>query len=125
MKRALIATTSLIAGLSALFAASLPANAAGAPPPSFAMCATCHSVTAGGPPKMGPHLAKIMGRKAGTAAGYAYSPALKSSGITWNAANMDKWLENPRALVPGNKMPFAGVSDKAKRAQLIAYMKTL
>ena len=74
---------------------------------------------------MGPHLAKIMGRKAGSVSGYAYSPALKGSGITWTAAQMDKWLQNPRALVPGNKMPFAGIADKAKRAELIAYMKTL
>ena len=125
MTKVLITATTALAGLTALLVANLPASAAGAAPASFAMCATCHSVTAGGPAKMGPHLAMIMGRKAGSVSGYAYSPALKGSGITWTAAQMDKWLQNPRALVPGNKMPFAGVSDKAKRAELIAYMKTL
>lgn len=125
MKRALIAATSILTGLAGLTVANLPANAAGTAPASFAMCASCHSVTAGGPAKMGPHLAKVIGRKAGSVSGFAYSPALKKSGITWTEAQLDKWLQNPRTLVPGNKMAFAGMADKAKRAQVIAYLKTL
>lgn len=95
-----------------------------APPPAFAVCAACHSVTPG-QKKFGPNLAGVSGRRAGTQVGYAYSPALKESGITWNAATLDRWIANPKAVVAGNRMPFAGVADAAKRQQIIDYLVTL
>lgn len=84
-------------------------------------CGTCHTI-APGAPKMGPALKGIVGRKAGTVAGFAaYSPALKNSGITWNAESLDKYVAKPTALVPGTKM-IVGVPDAAKRAAIVAYL---
>ena len=95
-----------------------------APPAAFAVCAACHSVVPG-QKKFGPNLAGVSGRRAGTQAGFAYSPALKDSGLTWNEAALDKWIANPKAMVAGNRMPFAGVQDPVKRKQIVDYLVTL
>jgi cytochrome c len=63
----------------------------------------------------------VVGRKAGSVEGYAYSPALKNSGVTWTREALDRWLENPQALVPGAKMFFA-LRDAQDRADVIAYL---
>ncbi len=63
----------------------------------------------------------MVGRQAGTVADYAYSPALKASGLTWDQANLDRWLTNPQALVPGTKMYFL-LKDPQSRADIIAYL---
>ncbi len=73
----------------------------------------------------GPSLAGVAGRKAGSVAGYAYSAALKSSGLTWNAATLDRWLTSPQKAVPGTRMPFAGIADPAKRKQVVDYLLSL
>ncbi len=125
MKRTMMILALATAGVSMLVASNPPAQAARKAPASYAMCASCHSVSASGPKRMGPHLAGVYNRKAGTVAGYKYSPALKKSGLKWDAATLDRWLKQPRGTVPGNKMFFAGVRDPAKRAELINYMKTL
>ena len=91
----------------------------------FSRCAACHTITKGGPNGIGPNLFGVVGRKAGTVKDFSYSAALKGSGITWNAANLDKWIEHPAALVPGNRMAFAGISDSGQRVDLIAYLATL
>ena len=65
------------------------------------------------------------GTSNGHAAGFRYSPAMKAADVTWNQANLDKYLDNPQAVVPGTTMAFAGVKDAAKRAEIIAYLKTL
>lgn len=93
-------------------------------PPVFAQCASCHSVKPG-QNGIGPSLAGVFGRKAASAPGFEYSPALKGSGLTWNEASLDKWLTNPLAAVPGTKMTYAGQGDAAKRQELIDYLKTL
>ena len=103
--------------------ASVAAAAAGAPA-AFAQCASCHSAEPG-KHGIGPSLAGIYGTKAGEIAGYEFSPALKSSGLTWDDATLDKWLAGPMKMVPGTRMTYAGMTDPAKRAELIAWLKTL
>ena len=55
---------------------------------------------------------------------FKYSDGLKAAGFTWDAAHIDQWITNPRAVIPGTKMSFAGVKDAKDRADLIAYLKT-
>jgi cytochrome c len=64
----------------------------------------------------------VVGRRAGSASGYVYSAALKNSGITWDEAQLDRWLSNPSNLVPGTKM-FFKIDDRQVRADIIAYLK--
>ncbi|WP_294266645.1 cytochrome c family protein [uncultured Sphingomonas sp.] len=90
----------------------------------FATCSTCHAVEAG-VNKIGPSLHAVVGRKAGSVAGYSYSTANKGSGITWTEDKLFQYLQNPQRVVPGTKMAFAGWSDAQKRADVIAYLKTI
>jgi cytochrome c len=114
----------LMMTLAVLAGAALGPQAQAAAPAEFAMCAACHSVKAG-QNLIGPSLAGIAGRKSASAAGFAYSPAVKGLGLTWTDANLDKWLTNPMKMAPGTKMAFAGYPDAAKRKAVIAYLKTL
>ncbi len=84
-------------------------------------CAVCHTVQAG-MNKIGPSLHGVVGRPAGTAPGYSYSDANKKSGITWTEANLDKYLTDPKAMVPGTKMLFAGIKNPDDRKAVIAYL---
>jgi cytochrome c len=114
-----------VVGVAIVLAQTGGAIAASPPPPSFAQCAVCHAVTAAAPKKLGPTLAGVAGKPAATRPGYAYSPALKGSGIVWTDAKLNQFLIKPAQMVPGNKMAFAGMSDPVKRAQVIAFLKTL
>ncbi len=91
---------------------------------AYARCAICHGVKAG-EKKIGPTMAGVVGRKSGTLAGFVYSPAMKKAAMVWNEKNLDTYLTKPMATIPGNKMAFAGVSNPADRANIIAYLKTL
>jgi cytochrome c len=82
-------------------------------------CEACHSIDEN---DVGPKHRGVVGRRAGTVPDYAYSQALKNSGLTWDEANLDRWLSNPSALVPGTKM-FFKIDDAQSRADLIAYLK--
>jgi cytochrome c len=106
-------------------AAAAPAQTVMAPPASFARCSVCHDVTKGGPNKLGPNLYGTYGKAAGVHAGFNYSAVLKAAGLRWDDATLDKWLDSPRALVPGNSMSFPGMKDPAKRKEIIDYLKTL
>lgn len=88
----------------------------------FAQCRTCH-VTDAGVNRIGPSLAGIIGRAAGTVPGFAYSPANSGSGITWTKEKLFQYLENPQRVVPGTKMIFPGIPDAQRRADLIAYLE--
>lgn len=88
----------------------------------FALCASCHTLPAGGPNMTGPNLHGVLGRPAGQAAGYQYSDAMKAAGFTWDAAHIDQWITNPRVMLPGTKMTFVGLSDPKDRSDLIAYL---
>lgn len=92
-------------------------------PASYAACAACHS--ADGTPGVGPSLKGAFGRKAGAGSGFAYSPAMKKAGMTWDSKSLDAFLTDPQKAVPGNRMPFPGVSDGKQRAEIIQYMKTI
>ena len=89
----------------------------------FAQCTACHSVD--GSNGAGPSLQGIVGRKAGSFAGFHYSRAMKGAGYAWDAAHLDAYLANPQAALPGNVMPFSGVPDAKQRADLVAYLATL
>jgi cytochrome c len=84
----------------------------------YQVCMSCHSLDED---DVGPRHRGVVGRVAGTVPGYAYSPALRSSGLTWDARNLDRWLANPQALVPGTKMFFA-LPNAQDRADVIAYL---
>lgn len=90
------------------------------------LCAACHSFN-DKTNKVGPYLFGVFGRTPATAEGYNYSEAMKSYGATgavWDEATLDKYLENPRGVVPGARMAFAGVKKPDQRADLIAFLKT-
>ena len=87
----------------------------------FAQCRSCHTLQ-DGVNRVGPSLHGVIGRAAGTVPDYTYSPALKSSGTVWDEASLFAYLENPRGVMPGTKMSFAGVRDPQQRANLIAYL---
>lgn len=88
----------------------------------FAQCKACHAVEEG-KNMVGPSLAGIVGRAAGSVAGYSYSNANKNSGITWTPEKMFQYLEKPARVVPGTKMAFAGLPKAQDRADVIAYLK--
>lgn len=90
----------------------------------FAKCAACHTAEQGGANGIGPNLYGVLGQGVGKhVAGFAYSTALSGHGGSWDYANMDAWLHNPKSFAPGTKMSFAGLSKPEDRANLIAYLK--
>jgi cytochrome c len=89
----------------------------------FAQCQACHTVVAG-QNRIGPSLHAIVGRRAGTVAGFNYTPANRDSGITWTPEKLFQYLENPQRVVPGTRMAFAGIADPQRRANLIAWLGT-
>jgi cytochrome c len=89
----------------------------------FQACAACHATDRTN--HVGPGLSGIIGRKAGTAPGFRYSRAMKRSGIVWDDDILDAYLEAPQKVVPGNRMPYAGMKDAQDRADVIAYLSTL
>ena len=89
---------------------------------AFGACQACHSV-GDEENELGPHLKGVAGRRAGTG-DYAYSPAMKASGLTWDDATLDRFLAAPQAVVPGTVMAFPGEADAKVRADIIAFLKS-
>ena len=89
-----------------------------------AQCGICHTVVAG-ENRIGPTLFGVFGRPAGAVPGFNYTADHKKLGITWDAATLDKYLTNPRAMVPDTSMVYAGLKDDTERADLVAYLETL
>lgn len=83
-------------------------------------CGACHSIDDNG---AGPKHRGLFGRKAGTQPDFDYSPALKASGLTWNESTIEKWISNPNALVPGNKMVVQLANEAKDRADIIAFLR--
>jgi len=91
---------------------------------AFKKCALCHTTEAG-KNKIGPSLFGIVGRKSATLEDFNYSEGMKKFDHTWDEETLDTYLADPRATVPGTKMIFAGIKDKAERDDVIAYLETL
>jgi len=87
-------------------------------------CRECHSFVKNDN-RLGPSLYGVVGRKAGSVPNFAYSDAVKRSGITWDEKTLDKWIKKPNALIPNNNMGtlFSGLPDAKERANIIAFLK--
>lgn len=104
-------------------AVAMPAGNAANGAKVFVQCKTCH-VTTAGVNRIGPSLHAVVGRKSGSVPKYNYSAANKNSGLVWTEAELFTYLENPRKVMPGTKMSFAGLKKPQDRADVIAYLKT-
>jgi cytochrome c len=89
----------------------------------FARCASCHQVGPSAHNGFGPQLNGIIGRRAGSVDGYAYSPAMKNAALVWSEKNLKTFLKSPGDTVPGNKMRFWGIGSDSQVADLMAYLR--
>jgi cytochrome c len=120
------ALTSLFAlPLLALPLLSSPAAAqdAAAGQRSFNKCRACHQIGEGARNLVGPELNGVIGRHSGAVAGYSYSNANKNSGLTWDEATFTAYIKDPKTIVPGTKMIFAGIRSEKEIQDLIAFLK--
>lgn len=124
MVRSLLLATFAATVIAAPAAAQpMPAGNAAAGQKVFNQCKICH-VTDKGVNRIGPSLAGVVGRKAGTVPGFKYSAANLKSGVVWTAPTLYKYLEAPMKFMPGTKMAFGGLKKPQDRADVIAFLKT-
>jgi cytochrome c len=90
----------------------------------FAQCASCHAIGPNARGGYAPELNNLFGRRAGSTPDFAYSPAMKASGIVWNDRTLATFLHDPGKLVPGTKMSFWGIGDERQIKALLAYLRT-
>lgn len=90
---------------------------------AFQRCANCHQVGPGARSDFGPHLNGILGRRAGSAPDFAYSPAFRNARFAWNERNLAAFLRDPDEVVPGNKMRFWGLRSERQIADLLAFLR--
>ena len=117
--RAGMATGVALATLVAL-AFEAPAADAKAGEAVYGRCAACHSLAHD---RAGPRHCGLIGRRAGSVAGYDYSEAMRRSGLVWTPRTLDRFLAAPMEVVPGTSMGYAGIADPRERADLIAYLE--
>ena len=89
----------------------------------YAQCRACHQIGSTAKNAVGPIHNGLFGRKAGSIPGYAYSPANKNSGLTWDEATFTDYIKDPKAKIPGTKMVYPGLKDEQKIKDLIAFIK--
>jgi cytochrome c len=88
-------------------------------------CSVCHSASAKAAAGVGPRLYGVVDRKAGSVPGFAYSPAMKKSGITWTPAELRLYVAHPGQVVKGNRMPYQGLHNPGQVDALVEYLETL
>jgi cytochrome c len=94
---------------------------------AFKVCTACHSIGPEATNRMGPILNDVVGRPAASQSGFSYSQALmkaRDGGLVWTPDKIEAFIENPRMVLPGTKMSFAGIKDEARRHSIIAYLET-
>lgn len=89
----------------------------------FKQCMICHTVGSGAQNKIGPELNGLDGRQSGSLTNFNYSAANKNSSFVWNEATFKQYMVNPQAMIPGTKMPFAGLKDPQQIDDLWAYLR--
>jgi cytochrome c len=114
----------IIIALACVISGRVSAQDVAAGEKAFAICRACHQIGPNAKDAIGPVLNGVVGRKAGTYPGFAYSTANKDSGLTWDEATLEKYLADPQAVVKGTKMIFPGIKDPAKVKDVIAFLKT-
>jgi cytochrome c len=87
-------------------------------------CSACHTVVPG-KNLVGPSLHGVIGRTTGQVLGFRYTEANRNAKLTLDAETLDRYLTNPREVIPGTSMVYAGVKDATQRKNLIAYLETL
>jgi len=117
-----IGAVGLLAGHASL---ALAADAAEGEKVFKRVCSACHNATAEGPKKLGPTLHSVVGRHSGSVEGFRYSEANKKANVTWTPEVLDKYLTDPKGMVPGTTMAFAGLKKAEERQNVIAYLQTL
>lgn len=118
MQKPMIALALLVS-----FAGPAGAQEAAAGEKVFAQCRACHQVGEKARNGVGPVLNGLFGRTAGSVPGFNYSEANKKSGVVWDEATFAEYIKNPRAMMPGTKMAFAGIKDEQRVKDLIAFLK--
>jgi cytochrome c len=113
-----VAAAPLVVGLAGAGSPAVPETAAGQE--IYERCAACHSLDRD---RVGPRHCGIFGRRAGSVPGFAYSEAMRDSGIVWNRQTLNTFLADPLGTVPGTFMTYAGVKDPEERAQLLAFLE--
>jgi cytochrome c len=114
----------VLVGLSMTASSAYAAGDAEAGKQVFKQCALCHTAEAG-KNKIGPSLFGVVGRQAGSVSNFNYSDAMKNFKKTWTPEELNTYLTNPRQVVQGTKMIFAGLKDEKQRADVVAYLESL